>query len=275
MAVVLGVLSLCLLLLITARILGAKRKYWTEKSLGASTRLDFINSHPTTGGKSKMSIPIAPPEMSEQEDLKCQPSSEHQTPKPENAGSKDSPTPSSPWSPMAVVLGVLSLCLLLLIAARILGGKLILLSRQQENLIQQLENLTQQLNICQAQNANASENLQRLTQERESRFLKIDGKEELDFIKKASYQYVEDRQGLPYYFPYWIGLSYDPSTKNWVWMDGAALSSGLFHIPGGPSDNFQSGACAYFQGGNAKAGNCGETRFCICEKTKVATDQLG
>ncbi|XP_044866284.1 oxidized low-density lipoprotein receptor 1-like [Mauremys mutica] len=109
----------------------------------------------------------------------------------------------------------------------------------------------------------------------ESRFLKIDGKEELDFIKKASYQYVEDRQGLPYYFPFWIGLSYDPSTKKWGWMDGTALSSGLFHVPGGPSDNFQSGACAYFQGGNAKAGNCEETRFCICEKTRVATDQLG
>ncbi|XP_043368072.1 C-type lectin domain family 12 member B-like [Dermochelys coriacea] len=93
-----------------------------------------------------------------------------------------------------------------------------------------------------------------------------------DFIRKASYQYVEDR--LPYYFAFWTGLSYDPSTKKRFWMDGAALSSGLFHIPGGPSDSFQGGACAYFQGGNAKAGNCRETRFYICEKTGVVTDQL-
>ncbi|XP_053877751.1 C-type lectin domain family 12 member B-like [Malaclemys terrapin pileata] len=237
--------------------------------------------------------------MSEEEDLKFQSSSEHQRQKPKNAGNKDSLTPSPSWLSMAVVLGVLSLCLLLLITARILGAKLTQWGGQQEVLTQQVENLTQQLKVCQSQTTNHQgdkcpvqwirwiqssdslylfaaatrtwEQCQSYYSSQSAQLLKTENEEEKNFIQQESYLYFEIRQGFRYYFPFWIGLLYDSSTRKWVWVDSTALSSGLLEIPEADSQHYRGGACAYIQGGNFKAGACGETRSCLCKKMKDLT----
>ncbi|KAG6936631.1 oxidized low-density lipoprotein receptor 1-like [Chelydra serpentina] len=104
-----------------------------------------------------------------------------------------------------------------------------------------------------------------------ARLLKTESKEEKDFIQKESFLYFVDRQSFTYYFSFWIGLSYDSRTRKWVWVDSTTLSSGLLEIPEDGYQHYRHGACAYIHGGNFKPGDCGETRFCLCEKTKHLT----
>ncbi|XP_059582299.1 oxidized low-density lipoprotein receptor 1-like [Alligator mississippiensis] len=101
-----------------------------------------------------------------------------------------------------------------------------------------------------------------------ARLLSTQKRKELDFIKQELYQYYENRKGVLWYYPFWIGLSYDPGSRKWVWEDNTALSSGLFDLQDLSHQNDQGRVCAYVQGGKAKPGGCGETHFCICEKGK-------
>ncbi|XP_025067892.1 C-type lectin domain family 7 member A-like [Alligator sinensis] len=100
--------------------------------------------------------------------------------------------------------------------------------------------------------------------------LKTETKEELSFITTRSYEYAEDRGSSTYYYPFWIGLSFDFREGTWVWADASALSSGLFVLSDPSPQNYPGGACAYLQGNKVKAGGCGDPRFCICEKKKEA-----
>ncbi|XP_044865051.1 C-type lectin domain family 1 member A-like [Mauremys mutica] len=104
-----------------------------------------------------------------------------------------------------------------------------------------------------------------------ARLLKTESKEEKNFIQHESFLYFDLRQGFQYYFSFWIGLSYDSSSRKWVWVDSTALSSGLLEIPEADYQQYRHGACAYIQGGNFKPGDCGETRLCQCEKMKDLT----
>ncbi|XP_025049299.1 C-type lectin domain family 7 member A-like [Alligator sinensis] len=101
-----------------------------------------------------------------------------------------------------------------------------------------------------------------------ARLLNIENRKELDFIKQELYQYYEDRQSVTWYYPFWIGLSYYPGSRKWVWEDNTDLSSGLFDLQDLSHQNDQGRVCVYVQGGKAKPGACGETHFCICEKEK-------
>ncbi|XP_025049436.1 C-type lectin domain family 7 member A-like [Alligator sinensis] len=98
--------------------------------------------------------------------------------------------------------------------------------------------------------------------------LSIENRKELDFIKQELYQYYEDRKSVTWYYPFWIGLSYYPGSRKWVWEDNTDLSSGLFDLQDPSHQNDQGRVCVYVQGGKAKPGACGETHFCICEKEK-------
>ncbi|XP_025051088.1 C-type lectin domain family 7 member A-like isoform X2 [Alligator sinensis] len=60
-----------------------------------------------------------------------------------------------------------------------------------------------------------------------AQLLTTEGGEELDFIKKESFHYFEDHDGVTQYHTFWIGLSYDPGSRKWVWADDSDLSSGL------------------------------------------------
>ncbi|XP_037752121.1 oxidized low-density lipoprotein receptor 1 isoform X1 [Chelonia mydas] len=250
--------------------------------------------------KPKISVSIISP-ATRKESATClepnchTPAKQQGSQRPQGAGDKD-PLPSQ-WLLTTVILGIL--CLLLSIATGVLVSKAV----PQEILTQQVENLTQQLKLCQSQTTNHPGTPQELPSNRgdkcpvrwiqssdssylfaaanrtweqcqsycssqSARLLKTENKEEKDFIQKESYLYSETRQGFQYYLSFWIGLSYDSSSRTWVWVDSTALSSGLFEIPEAGYQHYRHGACAYIQGGAVKAGDCRETRFCLCEKMK-------
>ncbi|XP_044865049.1 oxidized low-density lipoprotein receptor 1-like isoform X2 [Mauremys mutica] len=167
---------------------------------------------------------------------------------------------------------------------------------QQEILTQQVENLTQQLQLCQSQTTNHQgdkcpvrwiqssdssylfaaadrtwDQCQSYCSSQSARLLKTESKEEKNFIQQESFLYFDLRQGFKYYLSYWIGLSYDSSSRKWVWVDSTALSSGLLEISVASNQDYPRRACVYIQGGNFKPGDCGETRFCLCEKMKDLT----
>ncbi|KYO18349.1 hypothetical protein Y1Q_0008478 [Alligator mississippiensis] len=91
-----------------------------------------------------------------------------------------------------------------------------------------------------------------------------------DFITATSFQYTENRGSGVYYYPFWTGLPYNSRTGMWVWADNSALSSSLFVLSDPSPQNYPGGACAYLQGDKVKPGDCGELRFCLCEKKKEA-----
>ncbi|KYO18348.1 hypothetical protein Y1Q_0008478 [Alligator mississippiensis] len=103
-----------------------------------------------------------------------------------------------------------------------------------------------------------------------AKLLKIKREEELDFITATSFQYTENRGSGVYYYPFWTGLPYNSRTGMWVWADNSALSSSLFVLSDPSPQNYPGGACAYLQGDKVKPGDCGELRFCLCEKKKEA-----
>ncbi|XP_065256585.1 oxidized low-density lipoprotein receptor 1-like [Emys orbicularis] len=250
--------------------------------------------------KSKISVSIISPatrkeSATNQEPNRHIPAKQQGSQRPQGAGDKD-PLPSR-WLLTTVILGIL--CLLLLIATGVLVSKVTQCDGQQKN-------LTQQPKVCQSQPTNHQGTTQELPNNRgdkcplrwiqfsdslylfaaatrtweqcqsycssqSAQLLKTENKEEKNFIQQESFLYFDIRQGFKYYFPFWIGLSYDSSTRKWVWVDSTALSSGLLEISVAKNQHYPRGACAYIQAGNFKAGGCGETRSCLCEKMKDLT----
>ncbi|XP_025067904.1 natural killer cells antigen CD94-like isoform X2 [Alligator sinensis] len=100
--------------------------------------------------------------------------------------------------------------------------------------------------------------------------LKIDSQDELDFTKKESFEYSEERGSATYYYPFWTGLSYNSETKTWVWADGTGVSPGLINPLVPSHGNDAGGTCVYVQSATFKPDTCEQTRFCICVKMKAA-----
>uniref|UniRef100_A0A8C3J7C5 C-type lectin domain-containing protein n=1 Tax=Calidris pygmaea TaxID=425635 RepID=A0A8C3J7C5_9CHAR len=90
----------------------------------------------------------------------------------------------------------------------------------------------------------------------ESRFLKIESKEELDFIMRSAQSYSSNT--------FWIGLSRNGTEGPWLWEDGSAFPPDLFQIQRASSS--PSLDCVWLQGANIGAAWCGGYKFCICEK---------
>uniref|UniRef100_A0A8B9BYB6 C-type lectin domain-containing protein n=1 Tax=Anser brachyrhynchus TaxID=132585 RepID=A0A8B9BYB6_9AVES len=90
----------------------------------------------------------------------------------------------------------------------------------------------------------------------ESRFLKIESKKELDFVMQSAQSYSS--------YSFWTGLSHNGSEGPWLWEDGSAFSTDLFQIQEVSSSPFLE--CVWLQGSNIGAAQCGEYKFCICEK---------
>nr|XP_047911379.1 C-type lectin domain family 7 member A-like [Anser cygnoides] len=90
----------------------------------------------------------------------------------------------------------------------------------------------------------------------ESRFLKIESKKELDFVMQSAQSYSS--------YSFWTGLSHNGSEGPWLWEDGSAFSTDLFQIQEVSSSPFLE--CVWLQGSNIGTAQCGEYKFCICEK---------
>ncbi|XP_040985456.1 C-type lectin domain family 7 member A-like isoform X1 [Aquila chrysaetos chrysaetos] len=157
-----------------------------------------------------------------------------------------------------------------------------------------MESLNQQLELLQAQNLNLTETVKQLATSRghkcipcpenwlqygencyhfskewktwqeskaqcstlESRLLKIESKEELDFTMRSAQSYSS--------YSFWIGLSHNGSEGPWLWEDGSAFSPDLFQIQRASSSPLLD--CAWLQGANIDTARCGEYKFYICEK---------
>ncbi|KAM6290348.1 C-type lectin domain family 7 member A-like [Porphyrio hochstetteri] len=157
-----------------------------------------------------------------------------------------------------------------------------------------MESLNQQLEFLQAQNLNLTETVKQLATSRghkcipcpenwlpywedcyyfskewktwqeskaqcsalDSRLLKIESKEELDFVMRSAESYS------PYSF--WIGLTRVEAEGPWLWEDGSALSPDLFQIPQASSGPLLD--CVWLQGASTDTARCGEYRFYICKK---------
>ncbi|KYO34795.1 hypothetical protein Y1Q_0010535 [Alligator mississippiensis] len=219
---------------------------------------------------------------------------------PTEAGHNDPSATPLRWQLATIVLGFL--CLILLIATGVLGYNVCQPGTEQENSIKEEEHLTAKPTSYQKpslpgtsrkQPQDTGEKCPVLWMAKQSRsymfypkretweqcnssctsqsavLLKIESKEELSFITTKSFEYAEDRGSSTYYYPFWIGLSFDSRKAKWVWADASAVSSGLFLISDPSPQNYPGGACAYLQRSKFKAGSCGETRFCICEKEEA------
>ncbi|XP_009870812.1 PREDICTED: C-type lectin domain family 1 member A-like, partial [Apaloderma vittatum] len=77
----------------------------------------------------------------------------------------------------------------------------------------------------------------------ESRLVKIESKEELDFVMRSAQSYSS--------YSFWIGLSHNGSEGPWLWEDGSAFSRDLFQIQRASSSPFPD--CVWFQGANVDA----------------------
>ncbi|XP_058138331.1 C-type lectin domain family 12 member B [Dasypus novemcinctus] len=93
--------------------------------------------------------------------------------------------------------------------------------------------------------------------DKNSTLVKIDNLEEKDFLKS---------QPLPKFSFFWLGLSWDPSARSWLWEDGSIPSPSLFNTKEHAQIN-GSKKCAYLQRGNIYISRCSAEIFWICEKT--------
>ncbi|KAM6144520.1 C-type lectin domain family 7 member A-like [Phoenicopterus ruber ruber] len=157
-----------------------------------------------------------------------------------------------------------------------------------------VESLNQQLELLQAQNLNLTETVKQLAASRghkcipcpenwlqygencyrfskewktwqeskaqcsalESRLLKIESKEELDFTMRSAQSYS--------YNSFWIGLSRNGAEGPWLWEDGSAFSPDLFQIQRASSSSFPD--CVWLQGTHIDTAQCGTYKYYICEK---------
>ncbi|KAF3816353.1 hypothetical protein GH733_014526 [Mirounga leonina] len=76
----------------------------------------------------------------------------------------------------------------------------------------------------------------------------------------------EKSQPLPTFSFFWLGLSWDPSGRSWLWEDGSGPSPSLFSAKEYAQINGSKG-CAYFQKGNIYISRCSAEISWICEKT--------
>ncbi|XP_027399328.1 C-type lectin domain family 12 member B [Bos indicus x Bos taurus] len=102
--------------------------------------------------------------------------------------------------------------------------------------------------------------------DKNSTLVKIDSLEEKDFLRS---------QPLPKFPFFWLGLSWDPSGRSWLWEDSSRPSPSLFSAYEYAQIN-ESKGCAYFQNGNIYISRCSAEISWICEKTAalVKTEDL-
>ncbi|XP_065279872.1 C-type lectin domain family 1 member A-like [Emys orbicularis] len=82
-----------------------------------------------------------------------------------------------------------------------------------------------------------------------SRLLRIENKEELDFItRRACF--------------HWIGLFRKGAATSWMWEDGTAYSTDLFHV----KKKEPGASCVLLNAGEASSYNCAQQYRCICVK---------
>ncbi|XP_016077254.1 PREDICTED: C-type lectin domain family 12 member B [Miniopterus natalensis] len=93
--------------------------------------------------------------------------------------------------------------------------------------------------------------------DKNSTLVKIDSLGKKDFLKS---------QPLPKSSFFWLGLSWDPTSRSWLWEDGSAPSPSLFSTKEYAQFNGSQG-CAYFQKGNTYTSRCSAEISWICEKT--------
>ncbi|XP_016040529.2 C-type lectin domain family 12 member B [Erinaceus europaeus] len=92
--------------------------------------------------------------------------------------------------------------------------------------------------------------------EKNSTLVKIDSMAEKDFLKS---------QSSPRYSFFWLGLSWDPSCRSWLWEDGSLPSPFLFSTTEYAQIN-GSKRCAYLENGNIYISRCSAEISWICEK---------
>ncbi|XP_055250369.1 C-type lectin domain family 12 member B isoform X2 [Moschus berezovskii] len=212
------------------------------------------------------------------------------------------PAPSSIWRQAA--LGLLTLCLMLLIGLVTLGIMFLQMSSEiksdsdkltqlQKIIHQQQDNLSQQLSeyrnftvkeeflksqissllkrqgqmaikLCQELIIHTSVNEEKTwpnsrknCMDKNSTLMKIDSLEEKDFLRS---------QPLTKFPFFWLGLSWDPSVRSWLWEDSSRPSPSLFSANEYAQIN-ESKGCAYFQNGNIYISRCSAEISWICEKT--------
>ncbi|XP_039374568.1 natural killer cells antigen CD94-like [Mauremys reevesii] len=82
-----------------------------------------------------------------------------------------------------------------------------------------------------------------------SRLLRIENKEELDFINRLACFH-------------WIGLFRTGAVTSWLWEDGTTYSTNLFQV----KKKEPGEACVLLNAGEASSYNCTQRYRCICEK---------
>ncbi|XP_061273896.1 C-type lectin domain family 12 member B isoform X2 [Bos javanicus] len=212
------------------------------------------------------------------------------------------PAPSTIWRQAA--LGLLTLCVMLLIGLVTLGIMFLQMSSEinsdsdkltqlQKIIHQQQDNLSQQLSkyrnfpveeeflksqissllkrqgqmaikLCQELIIRTSVNEEKTwpnsrknCMDKNSTLVKIDSLEEKDFLRS---------QPLPKFPFFWLGLSWYPSGRSWLWEDSSRPSPSLFSAYEYAQIN-ESKGCAYFQNGNIYISRCSAEISWICEKT--------
>ncbi|CAM4455269.1 unnamed protein product [Caretta caretta] len=148
----------------------------------------------------------------------------------------------SKWRCTALILGIL--CLLLLVTAGILGIQGHKCSLCPENWFLYGEvcyHLSTEWKTWQGSKDYCSSH--------DSRLIKIENKEELDFIVSLSCRM-------------WIGLSRNAVNGTRVWEDGAALPTDLFQV----SEKYYEGDCVVLEDGKAQSYGCIHHNRCVCKK---------
>ncbi|XP_027670897.1 C-type lectin domain family 7 member A-like [Falco biarmicus] len=166
----------------------------------------------------------------------------------QTARAKDSPFPSSCWRLATVVLGVF--CISSVAAVGVLAARRHKCIPCPENWLQHGENcyhFSKEWKTWQESKTRCSA--------LDSRLLKIESKEELDFTMRSAELYGSDS--------FWIGLSRNGAEGPWLWEDGSAFSPDLFQIRASSSPFLD---CVWLQRTNIDNAGCGEYKFYICEK---------
>ncbi|KAG8505210.1 C-type lectin domain family 12 member B, partial [Galemys pyrenaicus] len=96
--------------------------------------------------------------------------------------------------------------------------------------------------------------------DKNSTLVTISSWEEKDFLKS---------QPIPKFSFFWLGLSWDPPSRSWVWEDGSSPSPSLFSATEYAHINRSEG-CAYYQNGNIYISRCSAEISWICEKAAAS-----